>query len=86
MSVAIVILFAVNLMPNLLLHNKKRLLSFCMVLLAVYLYCYHMVWSYNPNAPVSGMTRVMMDFAMAVIGGYVGYLVCRWEEKSKVFK
>lgn len=75
MNFVLILLFSIVLMPNLLINGKGFLLLILTILLAGFLYYYHVFLVYNEGALIVGIARVMIDFAMAVVGGYLYYIL-----------
>lgn len=74
-NVVLILLFSIILIPNLLINGKRLLLLVFTVVLAGFLYYYHIFLVYNEGALIVGAARAMIDFCMAIVGGYLYYIL-----------
>ncbi len=77
MNVVLILFFSIILIPNLLINGKRFLLLILTILLAGFLYYYHvfLVYVYDEGALIVGIARAVIDFAMAAVGGYLYYIL-----------
>lgn len=75
MNVVLILFFSIILIPNLLINGKRFLLLILTILLAGFLYYYHVFLVYDEGALIVGIARAVIDFAMAAVGGYLYYIL-----------